>query len=139
MIIASTSFAFVLIIIKQLSKNDSNFTIIFYSMAIMTPLTFVFAIPFWETPSIKELIIFLIMGGCGMISHTCLIQSLKIADTTLLMPFQYLKLLWASIIGYFIFLSLFILVSGLSSGILTLHADRPKKVLIFVLLQATES
>tara|TARA_B100000029_G_scaffold498765_1_gene568092 strand:+ start:1301 stop:2215 length:915 start_codon:yes stop_codon:yes gene_type:complete len=103
MIVASISFAFVLIIIKQLSKHDSNFTIIFYSMAIMTPLTLLFAIPVWATPSLNELMIFLIMGSCGMISHICLIQSLKIADTTLVMPFQYLKLLWASIIGYFIF------------------------------------
>ena len=104
MIAASISWAFVLIIIKQLSKNDSSLTIIFYMLTIMTPITLILAIPYWDFPSLKELLIFMIMGFGGLIAHLCLVQSLKIADTTLVMPFQYLKLIWASIIGYIIFL-----------------------------------
>ena len=104
MISASISWAFVLIIIKQLAKNDSSLTIIFYMLVIMTPITFVIALPVWETPSIEELFIFFGMGFSGLVAHLCLVQSLKIADTTLVMPFQYLKLIWASIIGYIIFL-----------------------------------
>ena len=103
MIAASISWAFVLIIIKKLSKSDSSFTIVFYMLAIMTPITFFIALPYWESPSIKELFIFFIMGVGGLIAHLCLVQSLKIADTTFVMPFQYLKLIWASIIGYYIF------------------------------------
>ena len=103
MIIASISWAFVLIIIKQLSKIDSNLTIIFYMLFFMTPITLIMAIPFWEIPNSKELLIFLCMGFGGLLSHICLVQSLKIADTTLVMPFQYLKLIWASTIGYFLF------------------------------------
>ena len=104
MIIASISWAFVLIIIKKLSKNDSSLTIIFYMLAIMTPITFIIAIPVWSLPTFKELIIFAGMGLGGLIAHLCLVQSLKIADTTLVMPFQYLKLIWASLIGSIIFL-----------------------------------
>tara|TARA_Y100000590_G_scaffold34255_1_gene37398 strand:+ start:1331 stop:2242 length:912 start_codon:yes stop_codon:yes gene_type:complete len=103
MIIASISWAFVLIIIKQLSKTDSNLTIIFYMLFFMTPITFILAFPFWETPSTKQIIIFLCMGLGGLLSHLCLVQTLKIADTTLVMPFQYLKLIWASLIGYLLF------------------------------------
>ena len=43
------------------------------------------------------------MGLGGLIAHICLVQSLKIAETTLVMPFQYLKLIWASLIGFIIF------------------------------------
>ena len=103
MIIASMSWAFVLIIIKQLSKTDSNLTIIFYMLLIMTPTTLLFAIPYWQKPTIIELLIFFGMGAGGLISHLCLVQSLKIADTTMVMPFQYLKLIWASVIGYILF------------------------------------
>ena len=103
MIIASISWALVLIIIKQLSKTDSNLTIIFYMLFFMTPVTSILAFPFWETPSIKQIIIFLFMGLGGLLSHLCLVQTLKIADTTLVMPFQYLKLIWASLIGYLLF------------------------------------
>tara|TARA_B100000700_G_C14322244_1_gene524270 strand:- start:150 stop:494 length:345 start_codon:yes stop_codon:yes gene_type:complete len=69
----------------------------------MTPLTLSFALPYWQTPNIKELFIFFIMALGGLLAHICLVQSLKIADTTLVMPFQYLKLIWASIIGYILF------------------------------------
>ena len=103
MIGASISWAFVLIIIKQLSKSDSSLTIIFYMLLIMSPILFLFAIPFWQNPTLKELFIFFGMGISGFIAHLCLVQSLRIADTTLVMPFQYLKLIWASIIGYIIF------------------------------------
>jgi len=103
MIVASISWAFVLIIMKQLSKHDSSLTIIFYMLAIMTPMTFCMALFVWETPSVKELFIFTAMGIGGLIAHFCLVKSLKIADTTLVMPFQYLKLIWAAIIGYTIF------------------------------------
>ncbi len=103
MIVASISWAFVLIIIKQLSKNDSSLTIIFYMLAIMTPMTFCMSLSVWETPSLKDLYIFTAMGIGGLIAHLCLVKSLKIADTTLVVPFQYLKLIWASIIGYTIF------------------------------------
>ena len=103
MISASLSWAFVLIIIKQLSKKDSSFIIIFYMLIIMTPIMLFIALPVWKTPSIKELIIFFGMGLGGLIAHICLVQSLKIAETTLVMPFQYLKLIWASLIGFIIF------------------------------------
>ena len=103
MLVASMSWAFVLIIIKRLARSDSSLTIIFYMLAIMTPITLIICIPFWQNPSLYELLIFLCMGLGGLIAHLCLIKSLKIADTTLVMPFQYFKLLWASLIGFVIF------------------------------------
>ena len=43
------------------------------------------------------------MGSAGLISHWCLAQAFKLSDTTFIMPFQFTKLIWASIIGYVIF------------------------------------
>ena len=72
-------------------------------LAITSPITFVICLPVWKNPSLQDLIIFFGMGLAGFIAHLCLVKSLKIADTTLVMPFQYLKLIWASLIGLFIF------------------------------------
>ena len=43
------------------------------------------------------------MGAAGLISHLCLNQALKLGDTTFVMPIQFTKLIWASLIGLFLF------------------------------------
>ena len=103
MIIASLSFSFVLIMVKQLSKIDSSLTIIFYHLLFMTPLTFILAVFFWQELNFNQILIFLSMAFAGLIAHWCMAQSLKISDTTFVMPFQFTKLIWASITGYYIF------------------------------------
>jgi len=103
MLIASFSFSIVLIMVKKLSDIDSSLTIIFYHLLFMTPLTFIIAIFFWEGINFSQFFIFVLMGSAGLISHWCLAQAFKLSDTTFIMPFQFTKLIWASIIGYVIF------------------------------------
>ena len=103
MLIASFSFSIVLIMVKKLSDIDSSLTIIFYHLLFMTPLTFIIAIFFWEGINFSQFFIFVLMGSAGLISHWCLAQAFKLSDTTFIMPFQFTKLIWASIIGYIIF------------------------------------
>ena len=43
------------------------------------------------------------MGAAGLLSHWCLAQAFKLSDTTFVMPLQFTKLIWASLIGLFIF------------------------------------
>ncbi len=43
------------------------------------------------------------MGAAGLLSHWCLAQAFKYSDTTFVMPLQFTKLIWASLIGLFIF------------------------------------
>ena len=43
------------------------------------------------------------MGAAGLIAHWCMNQSLKLSETTFVMPLQFTKLIWASLIGIYIF------------------------------------
>tara|TARA_Y100000590_G_scaffold373393_1_gene437065 strand:- start:14081 stop:14983 length:903 start_codon:yes stop_codon:yes gene_type:complete len=103
MLIASLSFSFVQIFVKQLSSIDSNLTIIFYHLVFMTPVFFVISLFFWEQITYYQFFIFAVMGAAGLLSHWCMNQSLKMSDTTFVMPLQFTKLIWASLIGMFIF------------------------------------
>jgi drug/metabolite transporter (DMT)-like permease len=104
MLIASLSFSFVLIMVKKLSQTDSSLTIIFYHLLFMTPITFLVAIFFWEGIEVKHLLLFVLMASSGLIAHWCMAQSLKLSDTIVVMPLQFTKLIWASLIGFYIFL-----------------------------------
>ena len=103
MLIASLSFSFVLILVKRLSGIDTNLTIIFYHLLFMTPVFFIVSLFFWEPITLNQLLIFIIMGTAGLLSHWCMTQSLKMSDTTFVMPLQFTKLIWVSLIGLFIF------------------------------------
>ena len=103
MLIASFSFSFVLIFVKKLSATDTSLTIIFYHLLYMTPIFFILSLFFWENINFYQLIVFTLMGGAGLLSHWCLAQAFKMSDTTFVMPLQFTKLIWASLIGLFIF------------------------------------
>ena len=103
MLIASFSFSFVLIFVKKLSATDSSLTIIFYHLLYMTPAFFILSFFYWENINVNQLIIFILMGASGLLSHWCLAQAFKMSDTTFVMPLQFTKLIWASLIGLFIF------------------------------------
>ncbi|MFL2543176.1 MAG: DMT family transporter [Alphaproteobacteria bacterium] len=103
MLVASLSFSFVLIFVKKLSATDSSLTIIFYHLLYMTPAFFILSLFYWENISFNQLIIFSLMGVSGLLSHWCLAQAFKMSDTTFVMPLQFTKLIWASLIGLFIF------------------------------------
>ena len=103
MLIASFSFSFVLIFVKKLSATDSSLTIIFYHLLYMTPVFFILSLFDWQTIKLDQIIIFSLMGASGLLSHWCLAQAFKMSDTTFVMPLQFTKLIWASLIGLFIF------------------------------------
>ena len=64
---------------------------------------FILSLFFWQPISLDQLLIFVFMGAAGLLSHWCLTQALRLSDTTVTMPLQFTKLIWASIIGYIIF------------------------------------
>ena len=103
MLIASFSFSFVLIFVKKLSATDSSLTIIFYHLLYMTPAFFILSLFYWQSINYNQLVIFSLMGASGLLSHWCLAQAFKMSDTTFVMPLQFTKLIWASLIGLFIF------------------------------------
>ena len=98
MLIASFSFSFVLIFVKKLSATDSSITIIFYHLLYMTPAFFILSLFYWESVNFNQLLIFSLMGASGLLSHWCLAQAFKMSDTTFVMPLQFTKLIWASLI-----------------------------------------
>ena len=103
MLVASLSFSFVLIFVKKLSAVDSSLTIIFYHLLFMTPVFFVLSLFYWQPVNLYQLGIFALMGLTGLLSHWCITQSLKLSDTTFVMPLQFTKLIWASMIGLLLF------------------------------------
>ena len=92
-----------LIIIKILGRTESSVTITSYMVIIMIPLSAIAAYFFWETPTLKDLFFLMLIGISGTSAQMLLAQALRQGDTSIIMPFDFLKLLWAVAIGYLFF------------------------------------
>ena len=99
----SIVWSFIIIITKFLSKNDSPITILTYQYSLVTFFSFFIVIFFWETPSSIIFLYTFLAALSGTILHIALIYSYKLVDLTLIQPFTFLSLIWASIFGYNVF------------------------------------
>jgi drug/metabolite transporter (DMT)-like permease len=93
----------VLVIIKSLGQRESVVTIVAWMIAFMIPLSLVPALFVWQWPSWEQLGLMAIMGMMGTAGHFMITSALKIADTAAVMPIDFLKLVWAALIGYALF------------------------------------
>ena len=100
---SSLVWSFIIIITKFLSKNDSPITILTYQYSLVTFFSFFIVIFFWETPSSIIFLYTFLAALSGTVLHLALIYSYKLVDLTLIQPFTFLSLIWASLFGYYIF------------------------------------
>jgi drug/metabolite transporter (DMT)-like permease len=92
-----------IIITKKISKDDSAITIIAYQSIFMSLLSFFIVIFFWEMPSLKTFIYLVLAAMCGTVLHLTLNHAFKLVDVSMTQPYSFLNLVFASIIGYFVF------------------------------------
>ena len=100
---AALSFSFVLIIVKKLTKQDTSLTTAFYHMLFLTPPTFLISLFYWESISFNHFMILCVVAIAGFITQVTSNQSLKMSDTSFVMPLQFTNLIWLSFIGYALF------------------------------------
>ena len=102
-LISSFLWAVMIIITKRLSRDDSSITILSYQYLLMFIISFVVAIFNWQSPSIKTIFYLFLAGFSGTIFHLTLYQAYKLVDVSLVQPYSFLVLVFASIMGYFVF------------------------------------
>ena len=103
---AAFSFSFVIIIVKKLTEKDTSLTTAFYHMLFLTPPTFVISLFYWQNINLNHFMILLIVAIAGFITQVTSNQSLKMSDTSFVMPLQFTNLIWLSFIGYALFAEL---------------------------------
>jgi drug/metabolite transporter (DMT)-like permease len=92
-----------LILIKQLGRSDSSLTITSYMNILLTLLSVVPALVVWRTPEPGTLLWLLAIGVLGTLSQLAVAQSLKETEATVVLPFDFCKLLWVALLGYLMF------------------------------------
>jgi drug/metabolite transporter (DMT)-like permease len=102
-ILASLTWGAALIVTKVLSRTDSAVSITVYMAIIMTPLSFVPALFVWEWPTWTQLGWLTVAAVAGTGNQMSVSQALREADTSVVMPMDFFRLIWAALLGYAFF------------------------------------
>ena len=95
--------AVAMIIIKIQSRTESSVTIVAYMGIFLGVFSIIPAYFVWQPFGLQTLGLLVLIGLSGTIAQIALSQSLKEADPTATMPFDFLKLIWAAMIGAWFF------------------------------------
>ena len=102
-ILSSVLWSICLIFIKQLTITDNAITISLYAGLGLVPLTFFVAIPVWTTPNITQITIMFFISFFGTVAQTLMNSALKRGEVAMLIPFDFLRLIWSGLLGYTLF------------------------------------
>ena len=88
---------------RRLTQSETTSCIVFYFSlicAIAGALTLPFA---WHTPTSSELMKLIALGLLGGLAHIFLTESYRFAAASVVAPFDYTSMLWALLLGYWLF------------------------------------
>jgi drug/metabolite transporter (DMT)-like permease len=100
---SSILWAMSLLIAKDLTRFDSPITISFYQPLMIAPIAGLATIPVWVMPSTEAWIALIGMGIVAAIGNYCYVQALKMTEASILMPADYVRLLWMVAWGFIFF------------------------------------
>jgi drug/metabolite transporter (DMT)-like permease len=100
---AAPLFAASLLISKKLTETEHNSTIVavmgvFVTLALLPPAVYV-----WRSPTFEEMIWLFGVAGMATLGHLTMTQAFRCAEITALQPISFLQLVWATLLGFYVF------------------------------------
>ena len=100
-LVAAFGYATTNIVTKKLTTTETAFAIVFWMNLIQLPLGYLGSDPlFFQKISMATLIPVLGIGIAGLSAHFCLTSALKVADATVVIPLDFMRLPLIAIIGW---------------------------------------
>lgn len=112
---AALGFAFMFVVTKNIVKLDRPVTILFYMNLIQLPIGIALSVPVWVAPTFELAPWIAIIGAAGLGSHYCLSRAMALADATVVVTLDFIRLPLAALLGWFLYaepLSPFVLLGA---------------------------
>ena len=95
--------AFTVISVKFLTRTEPPDRIVAYTVMVMIAGSAVPAAIYWVTPTWEQLLWLAALGALATMFQRCIARALAAADATVMLPFEFMRLLAAAVIGYLVF------------------------------------
>jgi drug/metabolite transporter (DMT)-like permease len=101
-LVGSLSFAAMMITGRQLRGTPDVTLVAWQTLGAL--LMGVALLPFgWVTPSLADAALLALLGIVAMAAHLCVTRSLKLAEASVVVPYQYTLIVWALVFGWLVF------------------------------------
>jgi len=102
-LVASACMAMAVLSIKSLSRTESSNTIVLYMGLLMTPMSLIPALFYWTAPQPMDYLWFVVIGLFATIGQVSMAKAFASADVSAVLPFDFSRLLFAAIFGFWLF------------------------------------
>lgn len=89
----------VVLTVKLLSRTEQTVTIMFYFALFTTLFAFIPAVITWQTPTAIEWGLLILTGTLGIVGQGLFTHGIGLGETSFVMPFDYLRIVYSFILG----------------------------------------
>lgn len=91
------------VLTRRLTASEPTMTTFFHT-ALAATLIASLAVPFyWKTPDLAAVALMALTGVCGGVGHLLVIKAFTKSEASLVSPFSYANILWATFAGWLVF------------------------------------
>lgn len=105
---------------RRLAQNDTPLCILFYMTLIQLPLGLIPSLTNWVTPAVVLWPWLLLVGLSALSAHYCMTRALVLADVTVVIPMDFLRLPLIAVIGALFYQEAFDPLVLLGAGVMLL-------------------
>ncbi len=84
---------------KRLVSTDSPLAVLFWMSVLQTPLALLTALPQWVVPRVVDFPWMLLIGAGSYTAHYCMTRAFKLADATVVVPIDFVRLPLIAVVG----------------------------------------
>ena len=85
---------------KSLSATETPLCILFYMTLMQLPMGMIPSLMDWKTPSLGSVPWIILVGVTAMSAHYCMTRAFKLADATVVVPMDFMRLPLIALVGY---------------------------------------
>ena len=105
-------------LVKLLTRTDSTISIVAWMSILLTIMSLPPALFYWQWPDLDQFLLLGVMGVLATIGHLGMTQALSLADTTAVMSIDFMRLIWAALIGIIFFSDTFDIYTWIGATII---------------------
>ncbi len=92
-----------MLVVKSLSSTEDPIKVVFFVGIFITPISLVLALPIWQWPEAHLWGWLVALGPAAVIGHVTFVKALSCADASAILPFDFLRLPFATLLGFLMF------------------------------------
>lgn len=106
------------VLVKSLTRTDSAVVILFWMMVVQSAIGLVPALWVWQWPSAVGWAWVGVVAFCGTYSHYCFARAMQHADTTVVVPMDFLRVPLTALVGWLAYSEQVDLFTALGVGLI---------------------